>query len=436
MTERSLKIRTPKEIVKPNPNSLKEELAQSQDRDPYYTHGKIERCEQRIRESKEIRPRNKQLFLTFVKWLRSDATAVKSESRVLKYYRHFWLILRLCEKDMEEMTRQDVEELLDKIRGERICGGKSYSPATYADFLRLIKIFWKWMKTGGESLPPEVRWIRVIDPPSKIKAENIPTEQEIYAMREAMRNPRDKALIMVMKESGWRVGEHLQTKIKNVSHTKDGIELSVVSPKTGELLWTLLIEAVPWLQLWLESHPDKNNPEAYLWVTTYKGRPTRITHNAILNLLKNAVARAGIRKRIHPHIFRDYRVKELLLGKPENGIAPLHPETVRRMMGWRSMKMLERYGQFMNSDLRDIYLRFSGKKQLIVKPADPPTKSCPICTFENPSSASRCLKCARALNPNAALEDEQRKKHELAQTVFQILRQYGVQINDKELTML
>jgi hypothetical protein len=93
---------------------LKEELAESQDRDPYYTHGKIERCEQRIRESKEIRPRNKQLFLTFVKWLRSDATAVKSESRVLKYYRHFWLILRLCEKDMEEMTRQDVEELLDK----------------------------------------------------------------------------------------------------------------------------------------------------------------------------------------------------------------------------------------------------------------------------------------------------------------------------------
>jgi integrase len=292
------------------------------------------------------------------------------------------------------------------------------------------------MKTGGESLPSEVKWIRVIDPPSKIKAQNIPTEQEIYAMREAMRNPRDKALIMVMKESGWRVGEHLQTQIKNISHTQDGIELSVVSPKTCELLWTLLIEAVPWLQLWLENHPDKNNPEAYLWVTTYKGIPTRITHNAILNLLRNAATRAGIRKRIHPHIFRDYRVKELLLGKPENGIAPLHPETVRRMMGWRSMKMLERYGQFMNSDLRDIYIRFSGKKQLVVKPANPPTKSCPICAFENPSNASRCLKCARALNLNAALQDEQRKKRELAQTVFQILRQYGVQINDKELTML
>jgi len=71
-----------------------------------------------------------------------------------------------------------------------------------------------------EALPHQLSLSDVIDPPNKIKAENIPTEQEIYAMREAMRNPRDKALIMVMKESGWRVGERLQTQIKNVSHTE------------------------------------------------------------------------------------------------------------------------------------------------------------------------------------------------------------------------
>jgi integrase/recombinase XerD len=436
MTERSLKIKPQKEIVKDTPNTAKSEVVRSQERDPYYTHGKLERLNLRIRQSVDIRPQNKQLFFAFVKWLTSDATAVKSESRVLKYHRHFWLILRLCNKDMDQMTKQDVAELLDKIKAHNICGGKPYSPATYADFLRLIKIFWKWMKTAGESLPEEVRWIKITDPPNKIKAENIPTEQEIHTMREAMRNPRDKALIMVMKESGWRIGEHLETKIKNVSYTNDGLELNVVSPKTGELLWTLLIEAVPWLQLWLENHPDKNNPEAYLWVTTYNGTPTRITHTTILNLLKNGAARAGLRKRIHPHIFRDYRVKELLLGKPEKGIAPLHPETVRRIMGWKSMKMLERYGPFMNSDLRDIYLRISGKKQVEVKPATAPTKPCPICTFENPNDTPRCIKCARALNLNAALQDEQKRKRELAETIFQILRQYGVQINEKALTLL
>jgi site-specific recombinase XerD len=67
-----------------------------------------------------------------------------------------------------------------------------------------------------EALPHQLSLSDVIDPPNKIKAENIPTEQEIYAMR----NSRDKALIMVMKESGWRVGERLQTQIKNVSHTE------------------------------------------------------------------------------------------------------------------------------------------------------------------------------------------------------------------------
>jgi hypothetical protein len=41
MTERSLKIKPQKEIVKPNPNHLKEELAVSHVRDPYYTQGTI-----------------------------------------------------------------------------------------------------------------------------------------------------------------------------------------------------------------------------------------------------------------------------------------------------------------------------------------------------------------------------------------------------------
>jgi hypothetical protein len=88
MTEKSLKIKIQNGIVR-NPTFLKRESA---DRDPYYTHSKIERYEKRIKESEEIRPRNKQLFIDFVKWLRSDATSIKSESRILKYHWHFWRI--------------------------------------------------------------------------------------------------------------------------------------------------------------------------------------------------------------------------------------------------------------------------------------------------------------------------------------------------------
>jgi hypothetical protein len=89
VTEKGLKIKNQKEIVKDNPNLLKQEAAESET-DPYYTHAKILRYEQRIKDSEEIKPRNKQLFFDFVKWLRSDATTIKSESRILKYYWHFW----------------------------------------------------------------------------------------------------------------------------------------------------------------------------------------------------------------------------------------------------------------------------------------------------------------------------------------------------------
>jgi hypothetical protein len=33
--------------------------------------------------------------------------------------------------DMDEMTRRDVEKLLNDIKAAKVCGGKGYSPATY-----------------------------------------------------------------------------------------------------------------------------------------------------------------------------------------------------------------------------------------------------------------------------------------------------------------
>jgi len=46
--------------------------------------------------------KNKQIFFDFVKWLRSDATTIKSDRRILKYYAYFWQILRYCRKNVDE----------------------------------------------------------------------------------------------------------------------------------------------------------------------------------------------------------------------------------------------------------------------------------------------------------------------------------------------
>lgn len=50
MTEKGLKIKNQRGIVKVHPNLLKQELAE-RETDPYYTQAKIRRYEQRIRDS-------------------------------------------------------------------------------------------------------------------------------------------------------------------------------------------------------------------------------------------------------------------------------------------------------------------------------------------------------------------------------------------------
>jgi hypothetical protein len=58
---------------------MKQELAETET-DLYYARAKVRSYGQRIKERIEIIPRNKELFFNFVKWLRSDATTIKSES--------------------------------------------------------------------------------------------------------------------------------------------------------------------------------------------------------------------------------------------------------------------------------------------------------------------------------------------------------------------
>jgi len=72
-------------------------------------------------------------------------------------------------------------------------------------------------------------------------------------MIEACDNPRDRALVHVLYESGARSGELLNMKIGDVEFDQYGAVIRVCG-KTGPRRLRL-IESVPDLQLWLSMHP-------------------------------------------------------------------------------------------------------------------------------------------------------------------------------------
>ncbi len=104
--------------------------------DLYGVQGRLELVSRRLRESKEITQRNKELIFRY-----ADNCSLRglSKLRALFYLNRFWNIARLTEKDFDKMDREGIEELVRKPQM------KVFEPRTISDHLTVIKTFWKWL---------------------------------------------------------------------------------------------------------------------------------------------------------------------------------------------------------------------------------------------------------------------------------------------------
>lgn len=87
---------------------------------------------------------------------------------------------------------------------------------------------------------------------------------------------RDKALVSLLYESGFRIGELLSLMIKNIEFDEYGARVLIPEGKT-DMRKIRLVSSIPYLANWVENHPLKNDPESPLWV----GVGTRNKNEAI-----------------------------------------------------------------------------------------------------------------------------------------------------------
>ncbi len=153
-------------------------------------------------------------------------------------------------------------------------------------------------------------WIKISRKDSKKLPEDLLSEEEIEKLINACGHPRDRALVASLYESGARISELGNLKIKHVKFDQYGAVL-MVDGKTG-MRRVRIIFSSPYLATWLENHSFRDNPEAFVWVGIGTvGRNVPMQYGAIRMLLKRIAERAGIKKKIHPHLFRHSRSTHL-----------------------------------------------------------------------------------------------------------------------------
>ncbi len=248
-----------------------------------------------------------------------------SEIRVSGYISFISRILKIVNKDPRAYTKEDIRKVLAHYQMRANNG--EISQSTVFEVKKTLKKFFKWLGRGEL-----VDWFSIGRCSSNLSPQDLITQKEFEQMLSAARNSRDRALLCLMYESGARVGEIAAMRIKDVVFDDYGAIVWLPKSKTQRRKLRV-VYSTRYLAEWMNDHPLKEDKEAPLWVKlTHKNFCEPLTYNDIRVQLKKIAKRAGINKRIYPHLFRHTRATRLLQQVSEVGAKYMRWVTGTRMI--------------------------------------------------------------------------------------------------------
>ena len=283
---------------------------------------------------------------------------------------------------------------------------ESISPRTVEDYKQAIRRFYKWKMPDAE-FQEKVAWIHVKgNSVNRLKkSDDMITPDEIHKLIENCLSSRDKALFSTLYDSGCRVGEILTLRIRDLQNDQWGTVLHVTG-KTGERRVRVVGDSVPYLKEWINKHPKSNDPNAMVFISMYgRNYGEQMNYFEMSRALLRAKKRAGITRRIHPHLFRHTRATILASKVAE---APLEGQ-----MGWiHGSRQTRTYVHLSAKDQDMAILKAYGKdiKESEAEKEPMPVK-CSRCGSLNPSNANYCRMCWLPLTIEATLELKEKEEH-------------------------
>lgn len=249
-----------------------------------------------------------------------------SEGRIRKYLVVFQEMKKL-KIDLKRLSKEDIDKYYFYLRE------KGYKEWTIVTKWKCFKKICKFIRKNIDLS----EWVIRIP---KTEPE-ILTLEEIRAIINNLKNLRDKLIVMLLYESGMRIRELLNLKKKDIIFDEYGAILRIQG-KTG-LRYIRIIKTVELLKIYI----NLINSE----------RLFEITHRCVVKNIKEACKRAGIKKRVYPHLFRHTRATHLAkyLTEPE----------LKTYFGWSNdSKMPAIYVHLSSRDVDEKIIKISSKKEL------------------------------------------------------------------------
>ena len=243
--------------------------------DFYKLEKMLEKKERKIAEDKNLSPRNREIILSYIRASKLGKVVLKGQKRKIGPGRNLETTNKLCklcewfDKDLDKVTEEDMERVVLALEEDRIISerDKSYASETKSNFKKFIRKFYKWLFGDNRRYPELVEWIDTSKVEAKIEA--IPGLKDgAKEIVDIIPDLRRKALVWVLFDSGFRTSELLNCQMKDIEADEDGIyyiscRFSKTKPRTVSLPYSSEL-----LKRWLDKHPEKDNKDAYLFLSS------------------------------------------------------------------------------------------------------------------------------------------------------------------------
>lgn len=248
------------------------------------------------------------------------------------------VLLGYCEREGVEPTDL-TKRHLERLSAELLQAGRSrQSVKTY---MSAINRFLHWCSEEGE-----LARLRGPEPRVERRLLEVLDRDEIRRIEEAAVTERDKLIVRVLADTGMRVGELRRLRVTDL--VSQGRERYLRVRGKGER--DRLVPITPGLYTRLDRYARRGRPESntdVLFVTLDR-RPSGdyepIAERTVQGMVTMLGRKAGLEKRVHPHLFRHSLATNLLRKN-------VNPVQVRDILGHTSLAMIDRvYSHLVASD--------------------------------------------------------------------------------------
>lgn len=206
--------------------------------------------------------------------LGKNSKKIVGHRRLIANLQSFFRLHDYFKKDFEDLNEKELEQFYKDLQNNKIrkANGGIYKQNSKDELIKNLKRYLKWAWNDEKKYNTHARWMR-----EKEEIPEIPaiTLDQIKKVVDTMQYDRDKTLTMLAFDSGARIEELLNLKIRDIQRRtkKDGEEyyaIKIDGTKTKEAKREISVPlASPLLTQWLKEHPSINDKEAYLFDITY-----------------------------------------------------------------------------------------------------------------------------------------------------------------------